>query len=117
MAIGIRAGVGHDALRGVEAQRQRCRREPGRGDPLQQVPTRLGEHQRAIAIDRVAMKARRQIVDELAIDHSCTHDSLLQTRSEEHTSELQSLMRISYAVFCLTKNKSTKHYTTNIQAI
>src|SRR3546814_4144806 len=29
-----------------------------------------------------------------------------QTRSEEHTSELQSLMRISYAVFCLQKNKS-----------
>src|SRR3546814_7854786 len=27
------------------------------------------------------------------------------TRSEEHTSELQSLMRISYAVFCLTKKK------------
>src|SRR3546814_1967906 len=37
-------------------------------------------------------------------------------RSEEHTSELQSLMRISYAVFCL-KNKSTKphnHYTPHI---
>src|SRR3546814_1900064 len=29
-------------------------------------------------------------------------------RSEEHTSELQSLMRISYAVFCLKKNKNTK---------
>src|SRR3546814_5228921 len=28
-----------------------------------------------------------------------------RTRSEEHTSELQSLMRISYAVFCLKKNK------------
>src|SRR3546814_6115281 len=28
------------------------------------------------------------------------------TRSEEHTSELQSLMRISYAVFCLTKKKT-----------
>src|SRR3546814_4377046 len=28
-------------------------------------------------------------------------------RSEEHTSELQSLMRISYAVFCLTKQKNT----------
>src|SRR3546814_1147220 len=28
-------------------------------------------------------------------------------RSEEHTSELQSLMRISYAVFCLKKNRST----------
>src|SRR3546814_3517119 len=29
-------------------------------------------------------------------------------RSEEHTSELQSLMRISYAVFCLKKKKQTK---------
>src|SRR3546814_1141841 len=36
-------------------------------------------------------------------------------RSEEHTSELQSLMRISYAVFCLKKkttSKLTKHHTT-----
>src|SRR3546814_7820125 len=30
-------------------------------------------------------------------------------RSEEHTSELQSLMRISYAVFCLKKKKSTNN--------
>src|SRR3546814_2121400 len=30
-------------------------------------------------------------------------------RSEEHTSELQSLMRISYAVFCLNTQKSTEH--------
>src|SRR3546814_14042030 len=30
-------------------------------------------------------------------------------RSEEHTSELQSLMRISYAVFCLKKKKKTIH--------
>src|SRR3546814_4714478 len=32
----------------------------------------------------------------------------IRTRSEEHTSELQSLMRISYAVFCLKKKKDTK---------
>src|SRR3546814_4153389 len=32
-------------------------------------------------------------------------------RSEEHTSELQSLMRISYAVFCLKKKKTTKTET------
>src|SRR3546814_4674597 len=32
--------------------------------------------------------------------------SLLESRSEEHTSELQSLMRISYAVFCLKKKKN-----------
>src|SRR3546814_11395130 len=35
-------------------------------------------------------------------------------RSEEHTSELQSLMRISYAVFCLKKkNKNNENATTN----
>src|SRR3546814_8172148 len=35
------------------------------------------------------------------------------SRSEEHTSELQSLMRISYAVFCLKKKKKKKNKTTN----
>src|SRR3546814_3645031 len=34
-------------------------------------------------------------------------------RSEEHTSELQSLMRISYAVFCLKKKKHQIQYTNN----
>src|SRR3546814_1390877 len=44
----------------------------------------------------------------------------LQDRSEEHTSELQSLMRISYAVFCLKKKNTFKNsykaitFTTNI---
>src|SRR3546814_6722993 len=33
-------------------------------------------------------------------------------RSEEHTSELQSLMRISYAVFCLKKNNNTDNILT-----
>src|SRR3546814_10730856 len=37
--------------------------------------------------------------------HTCS-------RSEEHTSELQSLMRISYAVFCLNKKTNTKHTNT-----
>src|SRR3546814_2313045 len=34
---------------------------------------------------------------------------LTYSRSEEHTSELQSLMRISYAVFCLKKKNTTQH--------
>src|SRR3546814_10840551 len=38
-----------------------------------------------------------------------------ERRSEEHTSELQSLMRISYAVFCLKKKKNIK--ITNIKPI
>src|SRR3546814_6268277 len=37
----------------------------------------------------------------------------LATRSEEHTSELQSLMRISYAVFCLKKKKQPKQIQPN----
>src|SRR3546814_10404977 len=37
----------------------------------------------------------------------------VEIRSEEHTSELQSLMRISYAVFCLKKKKTTNVNTTS----
>src|SRR3546814_4136946 len=36
-------------------------------------------------------------------------------RSEEHTSELQSLMRLSYAVFCLKKKKNEHHIVTRIR--
>src|SRR3546814_7830614 len=37
-------------------------------------------------------------------------EAVQRQRSEEHTSELQSLMRISYAVFCLKKKKKNKKY-------
>src|SRR3546814_8862838 len=39
----------------------------------------------------------------------------IRNRSEEHTSELQSLMRISYAVFCLKKKNITTHIHQNTQ--
>src|SRR3546814_5723018 len=42
-----------------------------------------------------------------------TQDLASQWRSEEHTSELQSLMRISYAVFCLKKKKKKPRYKTH----
>src|SRR3546814_1541488 len=54
------------------------------------------------------------------IEQECFAIYYAITRSEEHTSELQSLMRISYAVFCLKKKNKTirnscnyymKHYT------
>src|SRR3546814_2005550 len=38
--------------------------------------------------------------------HTLRHAFATHLRSEEHTSELQSLMRISYAVFCLKKKKT-----------
>src|SRR3546814_8902712 len=49
------------------------------------------------------------------IDKAAVVDALTKARSEEHTSELQSLMRISYAVFCLKKKKPTlRHDKTHI---
>src|SRR3546814_4022249 len=45
--------------------------------------------------------------------HARHHQEKQTTRSEEHTSELQSLMSISYAVFCLQKKKKLQHSHTN----
>src|SRR3546814_6496254 len=52
--------------------------------------------------------------DDALIDAMMAHPILINRplRSEEHTSELQSLMRISYAVFCL-KKKTNKQTTSN----
>src|SRR3546814_2893041 len=44
----------------------------------------------------------------LRVDHVSTTGDARKYRSEEHTSELQSLMRISYAVFCLKTNNRTE---------
>src|SRR3546814_6741158 len=49
-------------------------------------------------------KALRSLAEQVHRDRPA-----LRLRSEEHTSELQSLMRISYAVFCLKKKKKYKH--------
>src|SRR3546814_4738769 len=45
------------------------------------------------------------------IDRFSRQSALHPSRSEEHTSELQSLMRISYAVFCLKKKKKRNKIT------
>src|SRR3546814_3570101 len=50
--------------------------------------------------------------DRLPLPHIPGFHYATTPRSEEHTSELQSLMRISYAVFCL-KNKKNHPYTDN----
>src|SRR3546814_5746065 len=52
---------------------------------------------------REFLRGRTRAVAVGALDRRCG-------RSEEHTSELQSLMRISYAVFCLKKKKPTMKY-------
>src|SRR3546814_7478836 len=61
----------------------------------------------AMAGFRQTMGVQAQVVENVAAD-APTLTALAAKRSEEHTSELQSLMRISYAVFCLKKKKHTK---------
>src|SRR3546814_9281750 len=62
-------------------------------------------------VEQVAHAARADADEHLdevgARDRVERHARLAGDRSEEHTSELQSLMRISYAVFCLTKKTKT----------
>src|SRR3546814_1035255 len=60
---------------------------------------------------RERMRRRRQLSCVGVRDTSARPSD--NVRSEEHTSELQSLMRISYAVFCLKKKKPTKNTTKN----
>src|SRR3546814_4651692 len=60
----------------------------------------------ANATDHPGQPGPDQRVDDDRREQCDQHDAG-QLRSEEHTSELQSLMRISYAVFCLKKKKAT----------
>src|SRR3546814_10013605 len=66
-------------------------------DPIRR--ERIRDHLGGRLIDRL-LPAR-------ALPPSTSRSSGRAERSEEHTSELQSLMRISYAVFCLKKKKKT----------
>src|SRR3546814_1503732 len=51
----------------------------------------------------------QRVVSPFLASRRCISYSSVVSRSEEHTSELQSLMRISYAVFCLKTNKTLTH--------
>src|SRR3546814_1514432 len=89
---------------GREASRQD--RTTGRGTRF------FSQGLRSMSVDR-----RRSMVEpahqHLSISTQCRLLSISRSRSEEHTYELQSLMRSSYAVFCLKKKKTmTQHYRT-----
>src|SRR3546814_306522 len=55
-----------------------------------------------------ACASRESDLPRLVLTQHKSGDRLIVTAEREHTSELQSLMRISYAVFCLKKKKNTK---------
>src|SRR3546814_10156103 len=59
-----------------------------------------------LTVDEPAIGRIEAPVDHGEIQRIIEYDRAEMDRSEEHTSELQSLMRISYAVFCLKKKKN-----------
>src|SRR3546814_1324830 len=61
--------------------------------------------QRADVAHRVPDIRRARVDHDVSMDRCHVQASGFRQRSEEHTSELKSLMRISYAVFCLKKKK------------
>src|SRR3546814_10819034 len=67
-------------------------------DALHRLGVELHPVALAVGIDEAESVAAKAMLEPIAI----------RNRSEEHTSELQSLMRISYAVFCLKKKKIEK---------
>src|SRR3546814_4094178 len=92
--------------------RQRAKTDGAQGGDL----AAAGGHCRVHGVQRGEDRAERH--DEG--DHPRQHrnGAAKLTRSEEHTSELQSLMRISYAVFCLKKkNDNTKNTTYTTEQI
>src|SRR3546814_3858790 len=60
-------------------------------------------------VDIVVDSDAQALAEQLFLAAEIIIDRRPVERSEEHTSELQSLMRISYAVFCLKKKKHTLH--------
>src|SRR3546814_9210094 len=85
--------------------RERVTRRPHHqpGNPLLQAEAKRGGDR---AIDD--RDGARRTAEQEGFGQGAVHRRF-EARSEEHTSELQSLMRISYAVFCLKKKKQIKH--------
>src|SRR3546814_6167509 len=94
--------------RATEEGRAEQQREGGDQQPEADVV-----HPRECHVGRADHQRHEPVAE--AADHRRHHheeDHDEPVRSEEHTSELQSLMRISYAVFCLQKKKKTKREET-----
>src|SRR3546814_5896174 len=104
-AVAVHVGTGCAATLADVLGAARCQSRTGVRDPA---GGRLARRA-ARAWRQLLSRCRRHSVDRI---RSSLADA---QRSEEHTSELQSLMRISYAVFCLKKKNSTntKKYTYN----
>src|SRR3546814_7550515 len=107
------AGVPIDTVRYYERQRlipEPARSASGYRQYAQDDVTRLNFIRRAKTLGFTL----EEIGELMAIRGNSSDDmNEMRNRSEEHTSELQSLMRISYAVFCLNTNTTQRKTTTH----
>src|SRR3546814_9042394 len=86
------------------------RTTPGGDDRIGPRGARVGRGDFGVGVGhREDDRRRRHLLDHLGLE--CAGSG--KARSEEHTSELQSLMRISYAIFCLKTQNTYKHNTAN----
>src|SRR3546814_1232353 len=73
--------------------------------PVARRPDPLQAAYQGLAVRNTCLSLAQFLQQLARVDDRCIDRELRSQRSEEHTSELQSLMRISYAVFCLKKKK------------
>src|SRR3546814_1520701 len=108
-----RRGAGGPLARAFPARPLHARQYRGGGAGTWRAVARLVvplRHRNRVRV-RIAGRERRRLgkaTDLAALPGPRPADGAVSLRSEEHTSELQSLMRSSYAVFCLKKKKKNK---------
>src|SRR3546814_4421397 len=102
------AGARSGRCRDRHGHRRRCRDRERRLHPGQGRSRRDREGTAAVARHDAQYPAEPLLRNDLQYRWRAGRSRAALSRSEEHTSELQSLMRISYAVFCL--KKKTKHH-------
>src|SRR3546814_2156847 len=98
-----------DGLLGAMAARAETEDHPVTLDDIKAAAARIEG-----AVVRTPTMLSRTLSESTGATVYIKFENLQFTRSEEHTSELQSLMRISYAVFCL-KNKNKNKYNITLQ--
>src|SRR3546814_9951694 len=94
---------------GVEARDGLARRGIGRGDHASSPTTATAKS--VVPSGPPTSRVRCAGSPRMASTAASIRAAASRSRSEEHTSELQSLMRISYAVFCLKKKNNSNEHT------
>src|SRR3546814_3516371 len=95
-------------FKAISATREAMKRLPGNVLGMHLEGPFLNPEKRGAHREALLRKPDDALLDKIIAEGR----DVIRVRSEEHTSELQSLMRISYAVFCL--KQQTKYTTTNL---